>query len=874
MNRSAVRKCEEYLLNIPGQRPPQKRAPSCVGHRPPAVPTSTTTSSSSRNPSSSKPSPQAPCTNRRKQSINNSGAAMVAVVPGAAGKGKKLLVASAAACAPITGREKQANSATTKLPRPSCRQQRASGGNGSLNAKLPPPPSECPVPPNSSSSAEKASDNVNQNDNIKPAGSDRDYGRLDRDAGSGGQTGQPALERIGKTETWDRILSASPSLLKAMPQHERSENPSSISGSSVAIVPPQPSVVSLPKAGTYCGPPPSDGEIYLCHFDPLRTLQLLTLELKSKLKEHCPEHIQLYRIAKELLCAVKILTERSVQQSASIKCANCEHMRRETQNVTNHNPPVEKQSPVISDDRLSHLEDEIKRLQTLISDKQTAEGGLIEDLNRKLRDTAARCRHLKHARDEAEKKLLYASVENERLNFLLRAQSSTMSNLQSDFKQIGSLADCQIELLEGTDRNQPKGVKVSPTLPEEEIDSIIGNHHRNYRHPSGGGGGAGGDYCTNQHPSDTSTISSSSSFASVREKLASTVEKVSKQGRHYAIKNNAEKESDAGNDVNDSEPPKEPAIPYPLSAGLIPGDDGDDGKNSSNGNRSRSGSSDNTSGCEGSGGLQQWPKHYRWQRKDAAAHWDGTERVGANLKTSSGSSSSRLEQLLTRGNPTKRASLIDSSCVPIPAGVPNEDIIISNQGIPFAKPEAPKVISCAATNGYGGSGTSGITDDDSKTNDCASSARRQQQLQKPSPPPPPPQLGLLMGASECCSEREGENSVTGKGKMDAASLGEEKYPGDYGDKFERRESCSLREKKLCRNRSIIGPIDGGIRPGAVDGAEGLKERRTISAANEPASARTEEFSIDFDDITLPSSPMPYTGVSLSTIGCGLNSDDE
>lgn len=48
----------------------------------------------------------------------------------------------------------------------------------------------------------------------------------------------------------------------------------------------------------------------------------------------------------------------------------------------------------------------------MISDKQTTTAtaeGLIDDLNRKLDEAT-------HARDEAQRKLLYATLENERLN--------------------------------------------------------------------------------------------------------------------------------------------------------------------------------------------------------------------------------------------------------------------------------------------------------------------------------------------------------------------------------------------------------------------------------------------------------------------------
>lgn len=71
---------------------------------------------------------------------------------------------------------------------------------------------------------------------------------------------------------------------------------------------------------------------------------------------------------------------------------------------------------MVTDQLQQRLEGEIKRLQTMISDKQTLEDGLITDLNRKLQEATSRCRRLEHARNEAEKRLLYATLENERLN--------------------------------------------------------------------------------------------------------------------------------------------------------------------------------------------------------------------------------------------------------------------------------------------------------------------------------------------------------------------------------------------------------------------------------------------------------------------------
>lgn len=78
-------------------------------------------------------------------------------------------------------------------------------------------------------------------------------------------------------------------------------------------------------------------------------------------------------------------------------------------NPTTTEPPTEPHQ------QRRRLEGEIKRLQTMISDKQTLQDGRIVDLNRKLQEATSRCRRLKHTRNESEKRLLYALVENERL---------------------------------------------------------------------------------------------------------------------------------------------------------------------------------------------------------------------------------------------------------------------------------------------------------------------------------------------------------------------------------------------------------------------------------------------------------------------------
>nr|XP_029722603.1 uncharacterized protein LOC115263505 [Aedes albopictus] len=161
-------------------------------------------------------------------------------------------------------------------------------------------------------------------------------------------------------------------------------------------------------------------------------------------------------------------------------------------NPTTTEPPTEPHQ------QRRRLEGEIKRLQTMISDKQTLQDGRIVDLNRKLQEATSRCRRLKHTRNESEKRLLYALVENERLRFLLKTQASTITTLKSDFSVIENLTHQQIDLLPDRNTRSPLSNaarhSTSATRGEEHDNkastnpissTIIDNHHCNYRHPSG-----------------------------------------------------------------------------------------------------------------------------------------------------------------------------------------------------------------------------------------------------------------------------------------------------------------------------------------------------------------------------------------------------
>lgn len=202
-------------------------------------------------------------------------------------------------------------------------------------------------------------------------------------------------------------------------------------------------------------------------------------------------------------------------------------------------------------------------------------------------------------------------------------------------------------------------------------------------------------------------------------------------------------------------------------------------------------------------------------------------------------------------SPARRTILIDSDCE---LSLPEQKRPIDdnhgnggegNQTYAVTDPAAKKRFPLA-------DGPTEDGDDDdpigsSKTNnDCASRRRR--------PPWQETDIAAARGRPSLPSKGKKDNDDDDDEDEDDDAV-VEKYPRDYGDKFERRESCLLQsEKELCQNRPIIGQIRQGGSSNDVAGAGNRPKkdakvsegRKTISAANEPASARTtEEFSIDF-----------------------------
>ncbi|XP_039437467.1 uncharacterized protein LOC120418987 [Culex pipiens pallens] len=945
MNQNYVRKCEEYLQNIPSQKLP----PSSTG-------------GASRPNLSSRKLTQ-PGLRQGRQSINNAIPPPVLPPPPAEGSRPKPKPTPVPAtggrrtpCRPPTARPGQLGS---KFIRPCCRPK---GGDCAGER-----------------AGRRGSDNVNQND----------VRVMDGAGAGGGGEGVGEGKVTGKTRTWDGILTAESTVettaaasmtqikSKATPPSPQAEPspitstfpngagaaPDSSSNNRDLTLAPNPSLTSLPSSVTSSSVRPASSSIAavpprprpsstvldavtelvpsstastarvnqhqkqlqginLFRFDPLRTLQFLTLELKSKLKpllltvpggssaDDGSAHKQLYKISKELLYAVKILTENAERQrkpscscgdketsdekvpskpkgreitEAPEGCQNCLKLQRVEQpgspclprkeinypkdDLPHHQPEESSKASTTADQQqqleLRRLEGEIKRLQTTISDKQTTTAtaeALIDDLNRKLGEAT-------HARDEAQRKLLYATLENERLNFLLRSQCSTMANLRHDFSAIQSLADQQIDLLDRTtdtnggtnDRSRSKSNTIATTV-------VVGNHHRNYRYPSG---------TAQLNPAPP-----------VQERQVAKL----RHHHHYSFQNIAEKESDDGNDAaaNDywrnsasqqqlPSPSQKPEVMVRLpSSTHVPEE----------------------------GAFQQReerPPTGLWHRKNRAL-----VELDESGTSSSGSLTAVVEPARSaRFGPTKRALLIDSdrdddlrddlegqhqqhSSSSLSSLTSSQQLrrqddqrgnndngkdirmeTSSRRGLP-ASGDKPFIMTAKeddaeSCSDYTNNNSHHRHIPNSKTNDCVSLApkdaemarnRRQQQL------------GPNPGGSK-------KNDDTPLAGVEAKG----KYPRDYGDKFERRESLLAlagnggqeeRRQELCQNRPIMGQIrrrSSSLETGK-EGEEVLVGKIiSAAAANEPASGQTsrtmtkttttEEFSIDFDDITLPPSPIPF-----------------
>uniref|UniRef100_A0A8D8JSX0 (northern house mosquito) hypothetical protein n=1 Tax=Culex pipiens TaxID=7175 RepID=A0A8D8JSX0_CULPI len=293
MNQNYVRKCEEYLQNIPSQKLP----PSSGASRP--------------NLSSRKLTQ--PGLRPGRQSINN------AIPPPAEGSRPKPKPTPV----PATGGRRTPCRPPTARP-------------GQLGSKFIRP---CYRPKGGERAGRRGSDNVNQND----------VRVMDGAGAGGGGEGVGEGRATGKTKTWDGILTAESTVettaaasltqikSKATPPSPQAEPspitstfpngaaPDSSSNNHDLTLAPNPSLTSLPSSVTSSAVRPASSSIAavpprprpsstvldavtelvpsstastarlnqhqkqlqginLFRFDPLRTLQFLTLELKSKLK--------------------------------------------------------------------------------------------------------------------------------------------------------------------------------------------------------------------------------------------------------------------------------------------------------------------------------------------------------------------------------------------------------------------------------------------------------------------------------------------------------------------------------------------------------------------------------------------------------------
>ncbi|XP_021699307.1 uncharacterized protein LOC5578848 [Aedes aegypti] len=948
MNQNYVRKCEEYLQNMPPQneahpsvRRQQRVESGSVNQR---LITTAAVNKGKRYPASRKTAQQPEPFGGEKQSINNP------VPIGVDSKGSVWKVKGKTLSNPGQ-QEKQPGS---KYVRPCCRppphqQKRV------LVDRVP-----CARPNLSVGGCpQKASDNVNQSDNEKPLETHPieqptkryyEYGSVED-----GQRQQNA--KSVTTGSWDGILTStgtgmSLSQIKSknashhsavpaeVPPGLQSTSASSSSSSaapsysttrpnsSIVAVPPQPRrsaatpQPSRPNVMCKSSELDTDG-INLFRFDPLRTLQFLTLELKSKLKaldsstSDSPELKQLYKISKEVLLAVKILTESwnvnqkltgnckrceklkmhqsdvnhvsiNSQDTIGVRCKSCDNLRNELDRQSAHHSEqtellneeinylkAKLMTPANNGDSTKHqsreqpepesclpnptlpptdlelqkwLEGEIKRLQTMISDKQTLQDGLIDDLNRKLQEATSRCRHLELARNESEKRLLYATLENERLNFLLNTQASTMTTLKSDFRAIETLAHQQIDLFQDRTQSPSNAGHTSATrspIGDNKASNpinttIIDNHHCNYRQPSSAipstsrfssgtpsGDSDDGDSNRNQQPfsspgwqqqssnADTTTITSSRKSSQEKLDACMGAEKLRKQRRHYGFKNIAEKESDDGNDANDllaSLPSSSSRSMTALSEAL----------------KTTKVLGDNTLDATATAFRRKPDDHLMnvQEEADAAAIAGNDGRNGSYFKSTALAQTSAPHEKLSssksmsaiecvRSKPVRRTILIDSDCelsLPEPerpfskAGVDvNQNYAVTD----FPVPEAKKRFPLSAKGMTKGKTIDGKNDSSKTNNDCARLSFRPEQQQHHQHLPPP-------GLERLMASVAGKPSFPkGNGKKDndngAGATMEEKYPRDYGDKFERRESCLLRlpfspERELCQNRPIIGQI--------------------------------------------------------------------
>uniref|UniRef100_A0A182Q5Q0 Uncharacterized protein n=1 Tax=Anopheles farauti TaxID=69004 RepID=A0A182Q5Q0_9DIPT len=222
----------------------------------------------------------------------------------------------------------------------------------------------------------------------------------------------------------------------------------------------------------------------LLQFHPLRALQFLSLELTSKLRSLGPEHRALYRISKELSIAVRFLSNQQqaddpgptadkndAQNRTQDKpdCPNCQLLQRDRQNDRDRHAQESAQlteqinylqtqlqqkaktERTVSEtvkEQYRRMEDTITTLKRTVDEKGTVEQALINDLKRNLKEARAKCARIEQERLALEKRLMVAVMENERQELFLNTQAMHFRKVKSELNQIHHLSTQQIEYLD------------------------------------------------------------------------------------------------------------------------------------------------------------------------------------------------------------------------------------------------------------------------------------------------------------------------------------------------------------------------------------------------------------------------------------------
>uniref|UniRef100_A0A182JD62 Uncharacterized protein n=1 Tax=Anopheles atroparvus TaxID=41427 RepID=A0A182JD62_ANOAO len=251
---------------------------------------------------------------------------------------------------------------------------------------------------------------------------------------------------------------------------------------------------SLDEAGQEYVEASSTSEHYkqLFTFQPIRTLQFLTLELTTKIRDLGSEHRPLYKIGKELSDVVKILTQQQLDASKistpaaghpktgrKPECENCQLLQRSIQsererhaqessqqNETINNLKLELAHNMEATDAVTEqyrrLEEQCAQLKLAVDTKKSLELELIQDLRRKAKEARCKEQQLEQERSTMETRLMEALMKNEQMEFLLHTQDNNFSRVKSELSTIHKLSAKQIEFLD--DPGDVRASKVASSL--------------------------------------------------------------------------------------------------------------------------------------------------------------------------------------------------------------------------------------------------------------------------------------------------------------------------------------------------------------------------------------------------------------------------